>query len=219
MTNGIGRKGIWNIAFLACVLLCGWSVSAGAWPVPDSGQTQAYAAGDDGAYSSNPPRSYTINGNGTVTDNVTTLVWQRQDDGQTRTGDEANGYCGSLTLGGTTGWRLPTVQELVSLVDYGRSAPAIDKAIFPGTHPFDYWTSTSLANNSSYRPSVSFEYGYVGNHLKLSSYFVRCVRGEPARLGSPVIWSLITRPRSRIGIPGSPGSGKMTGKRRAGTRP
>jgi hypothetical protein len=92
----------------------------------------------------------------TVTDTVTGLVWQRAGSGArsgcTGTNDvpgdactwsEAASYCGSLTLGGLTGWRLPTLMELTTIVDYTQSDPSIDLAAFPNTMIRMYWTSSS----------------------------------------------------------------------------
>jgi len=172
---------IWKVLCAIVVMVCGVlvvsAIPAGAWPVPDTGQTTSYAVGDDGYYSVNP-RSYTDNGNGTVTDNFTKLVWQQQDDGQARGGEEAKGYCDASTLGGFSDWRLPTVQELVSLVDHSVWNPAIDDGVFPGTvipsttGQFLYWSSTS-------NWLVDFYYGHV--YSSKSNYYVRvrCVRSGP----------------------------------------
>ena len=74
------------------------------------------------------------NGNGTVSDSVTGLMWQ-QGDGQNddggRTWEEALGYCENLSLGGHSDWRLPNVRELETLVAWDRYDPAIDTMYFP----------------------------------------------------------------------------------------
>jgi len=83
--------------------------------------------------------AYVNNGNGTVTDTSTGLMWQqdtaRDDQGNydTMTWEEALAYCESRTLGGHTDWRLPTIKELRSLVDYTRYNPAINTTYFPNT--------------------------------------------------------------------------------------
>jgi hypothetical protein len=88
--------------------------------LPDTGQTQSYTDtfGEDSDYSINPA-SYTDNGDGTVTDNVTGLMWQQEDDDTTRTWDEACSYCDELALAGYSDWRLASKKELMSIVDYG----------------------------------------------------------------------------------------------------
>jgi hypothetical protein len=160
---------------------------SGTWTLvklPDTGQTTCYdSAGtviacsgtrQDGAYTLNPP-SYTDNGNGTITDNVTGLVWQKQDDGTTRTGDAADTYCSGNAAGlPGTGWRLPTDFELVTIVDYGRSAPAINP-VFTGTQSSSYWSSTTNVDNSTYVWHVSFFSGDVNCDTMANLYSVRCV--------------------------------------------
>ncbi|MCI5168236.1 MAG: DUF1566 domain-containing protein [Candidatus Electrothrix sp. GM3_4] len=70
--------------------------------------------GQDAQYNGNPP-SYTDNGNKTITDNVTGLMWQ-QDMGDKITWSEANALPSTLNLGGYDDWRLPTIKELYSLI-------------------------------------------------------------------------------------------------------
>jgi len=91
---------------------------------------------------------FTDNGDGTVTDNTTGLMWQKQDDGEQRTWKEAMAYAKALALAGHTDWRLPTVAELVGIVDYRRHSPAIDTAVFPGTASSGYWSSSSYASST-----------------------------------------------------------------------
>ena len=149
----------------------------GPTTVPDTGQTGDYTAtfGEDSDYTINPP-SYTDNGNGTVTDNVTGLVWQKQDDATPRTWDAAITYCSGNAAGlPGTGWRLPTDFELTTIVDYGRSYPAIDP-VFIGTQSSYYWSSTTYVNDSTYAWYVNFYYGVVRYNGKTISYYVRCVR-------------------------------------------
>ena len=146
--------------------------------LPDTGQTQSYTDtfGEDSDYTINPP-SYTDNGDGTVTDNVTGLMWQQEDDDTTRTWDDATSYCEDLALSGYSDWRLPSAMELMSIVDYGTYSPSIDTTYFSGTSASYYWSSTTLANDTSYAWGVGFSYGNVGNGSKSSGYYVRCVRG------------------------------------------
>jgi len=75
--------------------------------------------------------SYTDNGDGTVTDNVTGLMWQKDHSPATLTWGcspqpgSAQGYCASLNLAGHTDWRLPKLIELVSLLDYSNGGGGI----------------------------------------------------------------------------------------------
>jgi hypothetical protein len=99
-----------------------------------------------------PAASYTDNGDGTVTDNVTGLMWeQKTDDGGPRDKDnvytwkDALAYCENLTLAGYTDWRMPTPKELERLVDLGKSSPAIDTTYFPNTSNGLYWTGTTCS--------------------------------------------------------------------------
>lgn len=130
---------------------------AGAVKLASTGQTVSHAAGDDGAYRKGavwPNPRFTDNANGTVTDNLTRLVWLKDTNcldtvgGIKRiisdrysvlfynqallwTGGLAAGACG-LNDGSKAGdWRLPNRLELQSLLDYGQHKPAL-----PSGHPF-----------------------------------------------------------------------------------
>ena len=99
-----------------------------------------------------PIADYTDNGDGTVTDNVTGLMWeQKTDDGGPQDKDnkytwkDALAYCENLVLGGYSDWRMPTPKELERLVDLGKSSPAIDTAYFPNTNNGLYWTGTTCS--------------------------------------------------------------------------
>ena len=150
-------------------------------PIPDTGQTQSYTEtfGEDSDYEINPP-SYTDNGDGTVTDNVTGLMWQQEDDNVTRTWDDALTDRDNLGLAGHTDWRLPNDIELISIVNYGFFDPAIDTTAFPNTDSeFGYWSSTVMfGSNYTEAKMVDFRYGGVHYFLKIMDVvYVRCVRG------------------------------------------
>jgi len=68
------------------------------------------------------------NGNGTISDKGTGLVWQKSDDGKTRNWEQALSYCENLTAAGRDDWRLPSAKELQSIVDYSRSPSATNSA-------------------------------------------------------------------------------------------
>jgi hypothetical protein len=130
-----------------------------------------------------------INGDGTVTDTNTGLIWQQATAPGIGSGsypekynwEQALAYCENLTLAGHSDWRLPNVNELQSIVDYSLYTPSIDTTYFPGTLTEDYWSSTTNVFNTLYVWFVNFNYGYVGSHLKannsISYNYVRAVRG------------------------------------------
>jgi len=151
--------------------------------LPDTGQTQSYTStiGEDHDYLINAP-SFTNNGDATVNDNNTGLIWQRQDDGTRRTWWSAVTYCYDLSLGSQTDWRLPEVYELQTIVDYGKYSPAIDTTYFPSTQ-YSYWSITfkRLTNPKlsyrSYSYYVDSNYGNVSRGKMSYNNYVRCVRG------------------------------------------
>ena len=126
-----------SVLGLLAVVACGRSASAAAsggdatsYVVVDTGQARCYdntreiAApaqaqpfyGQDAQYTGNAPR-YRNNGDGTVTDLNTGLMWQ-QDPGDKVTWDAAVAGAAAFRLGGYTDWRLPTIKELYSLIDF-----------------------------------------------------------------------------------------------------
>jgi len=146
--------------------------------LPDTGQTTSYTAtmGEDADYLIHAP-SYNNNGNGTVTDNNTVLMWQQEDDNITRTWEEAGAYCTNLSLGGYNDWRLPNAKELQSVVLYGALYPSIDTDVFLNTNTSPYWSSTTSAANLDSALSVGFFAGGAHSYGKNDYNYVRCVRG------------------------------------------
>jgi hypothetical protein len=100
---------------------------------------------------------YVDNGDGTVTDRATGLVWQQVDDGRRRNWADALAYCEGLTLSGHDDWRLPNVKELQSIVDYSRHDPALDTRFL---HQSDrrgwFWSSTTHGDNIAQADYVCF---------------------------------------------------------------
>jgi len=165
-----------------------------------TGQTRCYNAagteiacagtGRDGQWQKgvpSPSPRFTDNGNGTVTDNLTGLIWLKNAN-CFGTWDWANaltsantlnsGECG-LTDGSAEGaWRLPNCKELESLLDLGRFRPAL-----PSGHPFSgvqmiyYWSSSSHVGNPGYAWVVDLSDGAVYAHGKPSHFYVWPVRG------------------------------------------
>ena len=133
--------------------------------LPDSGQTGHYTStpGEDSEFIINPP-SYTDNGDGTITDNNTLLMWQKTDGGE-MTWENAISYCNNLSLAGYSDWRLPTAIELFSINNYNNLNPALDTIYFPKTLAQYWWTSEVRADDST-KVWVVNAGGGVGAHPK-----------------------------------------------------
>jgi hypothetical protein len=147
---------------------------------------------------------FTDNTDGTVTDNRTCLMWLKDTDcvGKKAWADVdtsakvvalINGkHCDDYTNDTHTDWRLPTVQELQSLVHYGYSSPAMSNAAgtekwgtgttgddaFSGVRAFNYWSSTTYANNTGTAWYVYLVNGAVDFGFKSGSNYIWPVRGR-----------------------------------------
>ncbi|MEE4243111.1 MAG: DUF1566 domain-containing protein [Desulfopila sp.] len=138
------------------------------------------------------PDSVYINGLITITDTVTGLEWQRVDDNTPRTYNDAYSYCinlGNANFGGHRDWRLPSIWELQSLVDYRQAYPAINTNAFPNTDQVEYWSSTIDERSAAYAYAVNFEDGAINDSVTKSHlYLTRCVRaGVPYDSNGPYI--------------------------------
>jgi hypothetical protein len=132
-----------------------------------------------------PPNHYAI-GNGEVTDAFTGLVWQQAYSSATMAWSAAAAHCSSVGLNGHA-WRVPSLNELATLVDEARVAPAINRTAFPntvycGTQTW-FWASEAYAGNASYAWGINFCDGYTGYNSGASGAwnefavgYVRCVR-------------------------------------------
>lgn len=127
--------------------------------------------------------SYSAVAGGCVQDNITGLMWEvktadggLRDGSNTYTNSGAVGFRNSVnsqTLCGYSDWRLPTADELQSLVDYGVAypGPTIDTTWFPNTPGYVFWSSPYGG-----AWNVNFFNGEVGQDNGNSSYHVRLVR-------------------------------------------
>src|SRR5262245_4364823 len=145
-----------GVSTIQVVVLDCTPVSAAPAPVPRTGQTTSYAARDDGALRKGvalPTPRFTDNNNGTITDNLTGLIWSKTANcfsnqtwelAMSAANGLHSGECG-LTDGSIAGdWRLPNIKELFSLVDYEFHQPALSNAAGTGqatwSDPFTNFT-------------------------------------------------------------------------------
>ena len=129
---------------------------------------------------------FTDNGDGTVTDTETQLIWSKNANlaNGSMPWDNATDYANNLGLGDAgcgashTDWRLPHIKELQSLIDFGNYDPAL-----PTDHPFtnvqsadNYWSSTTLVYNAINAWYVGMINGRVLSTNKINSLYVWPVR-------------------------------------------
>jgi uncharacterized repeat protein (TIGR02543 family) len=139
-----------------------------------------------------PTSDYALNGDGTVTHVPTGLVWQRCPKGQAWTGATCSGtaalYLWSEAMvlddryAGYTDWRLPSIEELLSLADYTKASPALNSTAFPNTTPGFYWSATNQIANTTYAWGVNFSLGAASDASKtIYKNFIWLVRAGTAR--------------------------------------
>jgi hypothetical protein len=119
------------------------------------------------------------NGDGTITDAASGLEWEKLTGSGTVTHAKAKSYCEKLSIGNKKGWRLPTRNELQSIVDYARFNPAVDTAYFSDTSSSEYWTSTKVAIDIAGGDLwwfVGFNSGDIGGFSSVDALYVRAVR-------------------------------------------
>jgi hypothetical protein len=187
--------------------------------LPATGQTRAYHAdkndgvpgpvsvADDGTIRAGAALNYVDNGDGTITDLNTGLMWEKKsNDGGLHHKDDLYYWSGNgaqeticdwlddVNAEGGPGfanysdWRIPNVKELKSIIDYEQYGPPVD-AVFndcsPGctipscscTASSSYWSATSHANNPGVAWYVRFSDGHVFPTDEGLSLHVRAVRG------------------------------------------
>ena len=196
-----------SVVIAFSMLHCPFSIASGApAPTPQTGQTVSYGARDDGALRSgvaSPTPRFADIGNGAVSDNLTGLTWLKNANcfegkdwggALTAAATLATGACG-LADGSMVGdWRLPNINELWSLVDFGRSSPAL-----PAGHPFTavqangYWSSSTSANFSTRAWYVNMNVGGMDLNGKTYDGYVWPVRsGQYWSLGSLQLYTKAT---------------------------
>jgi hypothetical protein len=195
--------------------------AAGTLPDTGQITSHTETFGEDSDYTRNPPAYTKLDSDGNelepcamqwamVRDDVTGLVWEvKTDDGGIHDRDDKYAlvkteesdldaqydFINRLKneqFGGYDDWRLPTIQELSSLVHRGNSNPAINTTYFPNTISWFYWSSTPHHNPSipDNTWGTHFDYGYVyagdERFARSNSHYVRAVRGGNENPGSLV---------------------------------
>ncbi|MBT3278210.1 MAG: DUF1566 domain-containing protein [Phycisphaerales bacterium] len=183
-----------------------------SYPVVDTGQTRCYDstkeiaypktgaayAGQDAQYSGNAMR-YTDNKDGTITDEVTGLIWEKTPDFKKRSWPDAAKHANALNLGGKTDWRMPTMKELFSIAHFEGNqhtkTPYLHSAFdfhWPteadGGRDMDgqYWSSNKYLGTTMRSDQSAFGFnfadgrikGYPVSGRKVGTLFLRCVRGK-----------------------------------------
>jgi ribonuclease BN (tRNA processing enzyme) len=189
--------------------------STTTFAIPDTGQINTYGNGreiehpksgetwngQDGQYEINPPQ-YKDNDDGTVTDLVSGLIWQKTPDFVKRNQDDAEKYADKLELAGHNDWRLPTITELFSIADFQGNmktrTPYINTEYFdfaypnsdvgssglPGQRNMDgqYASSTRYLGMTMGRDKSAFGFNFADGRIKSyplnATRYVRCVRGN-----------------------------------------
>lgn len=118
-----------------------------------------------------PTERFEVLDDQSVRDTLTKLVWQRQASAAATTWADAKTYCANAGL------RLPTVKELLSIVDLkvASPGPTIDQKAFPNTPATGFWTSSPSAGATGGAWYVYFSSGHLSDY-GIGSVRVRCVR-------------------------------------------
>lgn len=164
-----------------------------AYPIVDTGQERCYDNrkeinypkrgqpfyGQDAQYEGNKP-SYNDNGNGTITDLNTGLMWQKRPDFVTRSWEDAGKYAKSLKLAGHDDWRLPTIKELFSITDFRGNirtrTPYVDTKYFDFQYPdtstgareidAQYWSGNLYVGTTMRGDRSAFGFNFADGRIK-----------------------------------------------------
>lgn len=173
-----------QILFSLGLLFAFTLVRAADAPVPRTGQTTSYRAEDDGDVKPGvawPNPRFTDLGNGAFSDNLTGLSWPRNMKvGGEMAWDAAIDYCNTLTLGGHEDWRLPSINELRSLLSYVGGTPMLPAGhLFTNLPPSHIycWSSTTSPSTTTSAYRINLFNGPVQAITKTTLYYVLPVRG------------------------------------------
>ena len=208
--NGDGRIDIVDIMLVVARWKTTGTWSCPCYSLPQTGQSPSFRPGDDGDLQKGvawPNPRFTDNGDGTVTDNLTGLIWLKNancfgektwEDALSAANTLNNGECGLSDGSAEHDWRLPNLRELQSLINYGVTNPVLSDTTGTGqwtegdpftnvkVHPdryWYYWSSTTLV--APYNPEdpeawvVGFREGQSSHPKKrYDDHYVWPVRDE-----------------------------------------
>lgn len=180
-------------------------ITASPYSIVDTGQSSCYDSdgqeidcpeagqaffGQDAQYDGHQ-QSYTDNEDGTITDNVTGLVWQQTPGTDGLSWEQAVEACDGLELGEADDWRIPTTKELFSISDFTEGWPYLDTYYFDiagtdVTKDEQYWTEYYVGTTVEGQSSAAFGVNHGTGHIKAypanasgpMGNYVRCVRGD-----------------------------------------
>lgn len=160
--------------------------------------------------------SYIDNGDGTVTDTATVLMWEKCSWGQSNDTNCSGGAAGTYTwqqalalavtanaynYKGHNDWRLPNVKELASIVKIDALNPAIDTTAFPNTIADWYWSSTPYTPNPAGAWLVDFNDGRNADVLQTNDLHVRLVRsGQASATFDAITEKLVQFPNASVKV-------------------
>ena len=155
-------------------------------PILSTGVSVNHEPYDDGYYTKGVPRHYTRS-NDVVTDLSTNLMWQDQNISTSLNLNEGASYCQGLELNSYTDWRLPTIQELLSLIDYSREYLLLDPIIKYNFYVSEghYMSSTRYSATGPHGDSnwyINFYSGLKDIDSIRYDQVVRCVRNIEVNL-------------------------------------
>ncbi|KJU85673.1 secreted protein containing DUF1566 [Candidatus Magnetobacterium bavaricum] len=217
--KALGVRLLFTLALIVVIggMWLSGAVYAGTVSLPQTGQVKSYTDGDDGAIKAGvawPSPRFKDNGDKTVTDNLTGMVWGK-DGGTPTVGSCTGGYktwqkaldyvacLNSANYLGHSDWRLPNVNELESLTNAGQvdAAAWLNSGGFVSVMSSPYWTSTTYSTSADtsnawvvYMGIDSTWWGNMGRGIatanKTDNYYVLVVRlGQSGAFGNAFVWA------------------------------
>ena len=196
-----------------------WATNAGGG-IGNHPKTETISAGGNKKFHARAVRNpitpvvvqtrFTDNGNGTITDNMTNLIWEKTPFADTLSWEQSLIYANTLTLTGKTDWRLPNIKELQSINDETLINPSLNTNYFNITSAKKYWSSTTLPNQTSNAWYMYTQFGITTFDAKTTKHNLICVRSNQ------LINNLNEINSSKLSIYPNPFSNKITLKNTLG---